>query len=377
MISLVSGSWGQLGFLPWSLYPAPSDQDKLVTTWLYVVVWKKKSLLPCLPAFLQAEKENKAPRCLSWTAFLPSTPVCSDHAFHLRSRPRVYRTVSLSLLLISWHSLFIPRLCVCLGLNKHSRILFLFSFVLKSDVLKGWGAIQSNLTPYRPKRSGMEGCEEELGGKNGVLCGNWLPLEKPGTSLSKPSTDKLLQPFLWNIFLRPELHVVHSSTPAHTHARVHTHTHTHTHTHLCLLTDWARRIWQSAWPMAKHRACSHCLPGVPVQTQVRVSACSNFIPGWWRRLTEQQGGCYFGSLRGSGLYKAYCCDLHCFAAVSHSCAFCHNMSSVQTFTHTHPRSSWGMRREVCAGGVCVYVLTLLVAHAGGGLLLRLGGGDCM
>ena len=133
---------------------------------------KKKSLLPCLPAFLQAEKENKAPRCLSWTAFLPSTPVCSDHAFHLRSRPRVYRTVSLSLLLISWHSLFIPRLCVCLGLNKHSRILFLFSFVLKSDVLKGWGAIQSNLTPYRPKRSGMEGCEEELGGKNGVLCGN-------------------------------------------------------------------------------------------------------------------------------------------------------------------------------------------------------------
>ena len=36
-----------------------------------------------------------------------------------------------------------------------------------------------------------------------------------------------------------------------------------------------------------------------------------------------------------------------------------------------------MRREVCAGGVCVYVLTLLVAHAGGGLLLRLGGGDCM
>ena len=180
------------------------------------------------------------------------------------------------------------------------------------------------------------------------------------------------RPLLWNVLLRAGIHVVHTYNPC-------TGTHTHTHTPLCLVIDWAQRIWQSAWPMAECRACSHCFPGVPVQTQVRVSADSNFIPGWWRRLTEQQGGCYFGSLRGSGLYKAHCCDLHCFVAVSHSCAFCHNMSSVQTFTHT-PWSSWGMRREVCAGGVCVCVCvcvcTLLPAHWGRRPAYTPGRGDC-
>lgn len=112
---LVPGvSWASsLGVYIW--YPVIK-----INLWLhdYMLLFeKKKSLLPCLPAFLQAEKENKAPRCLSWTAFLPSTPVCSDHAFYLRSRPKVSRTVSLSLFLISWHSLFTSRLWVCLGLN--------------------------------------------------------------------------------------------------------------------------------------------------------------------------------------------------------------------------------------------------------------------
>jgi hypothetical protein len=68
------------------------------------------------------------------------------------------------------------------------------------------------------------------------------------------------------------------------------------------------------------------------------------------------GGCYFESPRGSGLYKAYCRDLHCFETVPHSPArsvtICHQFR--HSHTHTRPWGSWGMRREVCAGGtVCV------------------------
>ena len=36
---------------------------------------------------------------------------------------------------------------MCLGLNKDSRILLLFSFVLKSEVLKGWEGIPVKLDP--------------------------------------------------------------------------------------------------------------------------------------------------------------------------------------------------------------------------------------
>lgn len=78
-------------------------------------------------------------------------------------------------------------------------------------------------------------------------------------------------------------------------------------------------------------------------------------------------------LRGSGLYKAYCRDLHCFVTVPHSCAFCHNMSSVHIFTHTQPGLLGNEKGGVCWRSVCVCERFCQLA-GGGGLHIQLGGG---
>lgn len=155
---LVPGvSWASL---PWSLYLVPSDQDKLVTTWLYICCWKK-SLLPCLSAFLQ--KKTK-PRCLSETAFLPLYTVCSDAPSVWDQGPRSPEQSAFPLLDFLAQP-FTSRLWVCLGLNTVG-FCFLFSFVLKAEVLKGGGitpVAYMGQDPHIDQRSGMEGREEELG----------------------------------------------------------------------------------------------------------------------------------------------------------------------------------------------------------------------
>lgn len=61
---------------------------------------------------------------------------------------------------------------------KYCRILFLFSFVLKSEVLKEWGHSHPYIwpiwgqDPHIDQREVVWKDEEELGGKNGVLCGH-------------------------------------------------------------------------------------------------------------------------------------------------------------------------------------------------------------
>lgn len=128
---LVSGSWVSWAS-SFSLYLVPSDQDKLVTTWLCCCLKKKSFALPfCL---LQAEKENKAPRCLSRDSMRSHPCVQWSRSLGLRSRPKVSRTVSLSSSWFLGTAFYIQAVSVS-GL-KYCRILFLFSFVLKSEVLK-------------------------------------------------------------------------------------------------------------------------------------------------------------------------------------------------------------------------------------------------
>ena len=59
-----------------------------------------------------------------------------------------------------------------------------------------------------------------------------------------------------------------------------------------------------------------------------------------------------------------CIALWLCLTLAPSVTICHQFRH----SHTHPRGSWGMRREVCAGSVCVCVCvcvcTLLPAHCG-------------
>lgn len=122
-------------------------------TYNYVLVLLLLKWIFC-PAFPQAEKKTNH-AVLAGQHFCPLQLWAGIMASIQGQGPEVYRMVNwiypaLSLLWFLGTTFKYPGVCVWLGLNKHSGILFWFLFVLKSGVLRGGGgggSIPVNLDP--------------------------------------------------------------------------------------------------------------------------------------------------------------------------------------------------------------------------------------